>query len=261
MTVDGISATPDFLDKASKAVYEVLPVSKKKDFSSDKYDTGAILSRSVSGAAITTNGKKINQMDEKLDKIDDREKRREAEEGLKKTTAHLAQKGDGKKLSAFLDTMDEFSASGSDAFHKTFETAHRLSEQGYDMERWVDTFIEVEEHDLQSEFVAETRKIMESEGGQSSPVPEGPAEPAAAASVKTENTGHLKTLSQTREKGTLDKFLDTIGAFNHSGLEKDERLRLQDRLTQDLSIATTLEEKEKVMDRYMEENISRTGGP
>jgi hypothetical protein len=161
MAQDGISNLPNALKDLSNYLYKVMPAADRKRDSKNARKSKGVISRSVSGAALTTAGKKISTMNEAIERIENREKRRRAREGLKRTITYLARHNNPERVEALVHILDEVRERNDQTLQDALETVERLAQQGYDPETWVEIFLHINEPEKQDAFLAKTQGILD----------------------------------------------------------------------------------------------------
>ena len=184
--------------------------------------SAAALTATVS---ISAYGKKINAMYEDLKAIKDPEAREQAQEGMRQVMTDMAGNGtDPAKMVDFMQTIGELQETDTAAFQDFFSTANTLKDGGYDMERWLDTFLELDDHGLEKSFMDRTNEI--------------------AASDSENNNENMVT---------FDEFIDGVREIIASGLEEEERNNLLDDFFDGLALKDNLAAKREFISDFADQ--------
>ena len=150
----------NFIDESTRALYKALPVSKKRKKSKNEHDTDVDLARSVSGASISSGSRQLNDFHNALQHIEDPKVKRQAAEGLGRLMKNLGNDPDKSRIERFSGSLDDLKDEDVGAFHLFFVMAYQLSRNGYNLGRWVNVFLSVEDNTLRSAYLAQTRAIV-----------------------------------------------------------------------------------------------------
>lgn len=192
--------------------------------------SAAALTATVS---ISAYGKKINAMYEDLKAIKDPGAREQALEGMRQVMTDMAGNGttDPAKMVDFMQTIGELQETDTAAFQDFFTTANILKDGGYDMEKWLDTFLKLDDPGLAKSFMERTNEILASD---------------------SEN--------DSENMVTFEEFIAGVRKIIASGLEKVEQKDLLGDFFDGLALKDDLAAKREFMSDFVDRVQSRQAG-
>lgn len=134
MAVDGVpNLNNTTSSEAVRDAYQEMATSRKKTGSND--DTGVDLMQSVSGVDISSAGQNLSLFEDKLNQIEDTEKREQAKSGFKQLMQKLTEETDPTIVDKFIETWER--AQDRQAVEDSLAEAGR-SEEELDLGSFVD---------------------------------------------------------------------------------------------------------------------------
>ena len=231
MAMDGVNNHGGLGGGTIKTLLENLTPAGKDASSRRAAADRAIISGSMTRVTVSAFGKQINEMHAELKTIEDPQAREQALAGMQQVMMGMAGGSDPSRMVNFMQTMGELQESDSATFREFFQTADQLSAGGFNMDRWLDTFVSIGDRGLQGAFLAETRSIIN--------------DPEAGAVEK---------------RTTFNQFLGAVNSIMSGDGEDGSINAAMSRFVEGMAGAADLASKNDFMKTYSEERADPTSG-
>lgn len=220
--MDGIDHVQNAFDESTRTQYKELAASERKNSSENQTNSGVMLSRAVTSVAISGYSQKVDKIHRELENIEDPEERRQATEGLRKAMIHTAGKADASETVHFVESVDRLKEKDEAAFSEVFQTAGVLSEREYEIGKWMDAVLRIEDPEMTRGFVSETSRILETDAGE-----------------------------KGLELSTVTHFVDTVSSILDDRIDASSKAGLMEQLFEGLASTEGLEARNTFMNMYV----------